>query len=130
MFPGLTAGIFVEECPLSLPVSLWFDECLCCWLLRLAACDDLGLSAFLGNLTSEPVPVSKSNVKNCERIYPTDGSKLSDTCEYGAGLCSLSPIGGRQGKQFVDVVRLKEAPLFGILQNAVGQELFEDLPDM
>lgn len=54
----------------------------------------------------------------------------SGTCEYGAGLCSLSPIGVRQGKQLIDVIGLKEASLFGVLQNAVGEELFEDLPDM
>lgn len=129
IFPFLNAGRFVEESLLSLPVSLWFDECS--WLLWFTACNDLGLSAFLGNLTSEPVPVSKPAVKNCGWIHQNDFSIVcSHTCEDGAGLCSLSPIRVRQGKQFVDVVRLKEPPLFGILQNAISQELFEDLPDM
>lgn len=52
------------------------------------------------------------------------------TCKYSAGLCSLCSIGVRQGEEFIDVVRLKEPSLFWIFQNAIGQKLFEDLPEL
>lgn len=51
------------------------------------------------------------------------------TSKYGTGLCSLSSIRVGQGEELIDVVRLEEASLFGVLQNAVGQKLFEDLPE-
>lgn len=56
VFPSLV-GTTVEECLLSAPLSFWFVECLCTWLPRFTVCDGLGLSGFLGALTSEPVPV-------------------------------------------------------------------------
>lgn len=76
IFPSLNVGIIVEECLLSAPLSLLFDECLCSWVLWFTACNDLSLAAFLGNLTSEPVPVSKTNVKTCEWTYQTEFSNV------------------------------------------------------
>ena len=51
------------------------------------------------------------------------------TCKYGAGLRSLVAVGVGQGEELVDVVGLEEAPLLRVLQDAVGQKLFEDLPE-
>lgn len=52
------------------------------------------------------------------------------TCKYGTGLCSLSSIGVSQSEELINVIRLEEPSLFGVLQNAVGQKLFEDLPEL
>ena len=51
------------------------------------------------------------------------------TCKYGAGLRSLVAVGVGQREELVDVVGLEEAPLLGVLQDTVGQKLFEDLPE-
>lgn len=55
--------------------------------------------------------------------------KKPQTCKYSAGLCSLFTIGVRQGEEFIHVVGLKEASLFGVFQNPIGEKLFEDLPE-
>lgn len=56
--------------------------------------------------------------------------RTKQTCKYGTGLCSLTSIRVGQGEELVNVVRLEEASLFGVLQNTIGQKLFEDLPEL
>lgn len=123
-------GVFVEECLPPAAVSRSFEECLCSRGLWSAACCDLGLAAFWGSLTSEPVPASKNKtLKPAGTFIHTGFSDVdSRTCEYSAGLRALAPVRVGQREQLVDVVRLEEASLLWIFQNAVGQELFKDLP--
>lgn len=75
IFPSLNAEMFVEECLLSAPLSLWFAECLYSRLPWFTMCDDLGLIGFLGALTSEPVPVWESKQNLWGEFFQTDYCK-------------------------------------------------------
>lgn len=75
VFPSLNAGMFVDECLLPAPVSFWFaEECLCKWLPWFG--DGLGLSGFLGALTSEPVPVWESKQNRFGEFFQTSDNLI------------------------------------------------------
>lgn len=60
----------------------------------------------------------------------TNTMKTLHTCKNGTGFCSLSPIRVRQSEEFIYVVRFEKASLFGVLQDTIGQKLFENLPKL